>query len=84
MSPQNQDANIITLNTCTIVLDRGVVRRDGVETALRNQEARFLDYLIKRPNQVVPRGDLLEAVWGYSRKARTRVDVRHVLDSPTS
>ncbi len=43
---------------------------------LRALESRLLQYLKTRPGQVVSRGDLLEHVWGYDRRMRTRaVDI---------
>ncbi|MEQ1570602.1 MAG: winged helix-turn-helix domain-containing protein [Myxococcota bacterium] len=50
-------------------LDAGTV--DGVER-LRPIEVRLLRYLSDRPGQVVPHAVLLQHVWGYSPKTRSR------------
>jgi two-component system response regulator MprA len=40
------------------------VRRAGVDVALTGKEFELLHLLIRRPNQVHSRGDILEAIWG--------------------
>ena len=64
-------ASGIELNpvTCT-------VRLNGSELCLTATEFRLLEFLMSRPGVVFPRGQLLDAVWGYNREVGERaVDV---------
>lgn len=64
------------LATCTVDLDRGEVHRQGEVAALTALELALLRYLAERPDQVVPREELLREVWGYRAGAQTRaVDI---------
>ncbi len=58
----------ITLTTAEIDVDlRGrTVRVAGTEIALTPREFDLLVFLMRRPNDVFPRSELLERVWGYS------------------
>ena len=59
-----------------IDLTRHEVSRDGKAIYLTDREFLLLCYLIDRPGQTIPRGELLRAVWGYEIKGYTRtVDV---------
>ena len=50
--------------------------RDGKPVPMTSCEFRLIQYLIKRPGTCVPRGELLQAVWGYASNSTTRtVDV---------
>ena len=56
--------------------DRHEVRRHGDLVALAPKEFELLAYLVRHPNQVCSRDQILEAVWGYSYEGETRtVDV---------
>ncbi len=41
------------------------VKRDGKKITLQNREFRLLEFLMRRPNQVVTRTMLLEGVWDF-------------------
>lgn len=70
----------------------GTVRFAGISvdfenyTVLRNDEAihfsqkefQLLKYLIRRPNQAIEKGEILEAVWGYTSNATTRTIDTHI------
>ncbi len=57
------------------LIDR-VVRRDGAEIEILPREFRLLEYLMRRPGQVVTRTMLLEEVWHYRFVPQTNlVDV---------
>lgn len=57
-------------------IDRHEVRRHGDLVALAPKEFELLAYLVRHPNQVCSRDQILEAVWGYSYEGETRtVDV---------
>jgi DNA-binding response OmpR family regulator len=59
-----------------IDMHRHDVTRDGKPVYLTDREFQLLCYLVERPGQSIPRGELLRAVWGYELKAYSRtVDV---------
>lgn len=64
--------DFIDLADGRIDLQRRVVRRGGVDTALTAREAELLAYLAVRPGQAIDRAALLVDVWGYHPDARTR------------
>jgi DNA-binding response OmpR family regulator len=57
-----------TISVGDIVVDSHArsVRLAGMEIGLTPREFDLLAFLVRRPNQVVSRSDLLERVWGYS------------------
>lgn len=62
----------IRLGSTTVDLDGHVVRRPGAEEPLTAQEVAVLAYLAERRGETVSRARLLEEVWGYAARARTR------------
>jgi DNA-binding response OmpR family regulator len=54
------------------------VKRRGESVALTPKEFDLLVALMDRPGAVVPRGDLLSAVWGYQQDVSTRTVDIHV------
>ena len=65
------------------------VRRAGTEIALMPREFQLLEFLMRRPGQIVTRAMLLEGVWQYSFEPDTKIiDVqvsrlRHKIDRGT-
>jgi len=56
--------------------ERHEVRKDGEPVALAPKEFELLAYLVRHPNQVCSRDQILESVWGYTYEGETRtVDV---------
>lgn len=56
--------------------DRHEVLKDGVPVTLAPKEFELLAYLVRHPNQVCTRDQILESVWGYNYEGETRtVDV---------
>jgi DNA-binding response OmpR family regulator len=61
-----------------LVLDpiKHELRRDGAVVALRPREFALLEYLMRHPEQVLTRDQILESVWGITYRGETRtVDV---------
>jgi two-component system OmpR family response regulator len=54
------------------------VTRAGTEVALQPREFRLLEFLLRRPGQVVTRTMLLEGVWDFHFDPRTSVVETHV------
>lgn len=59
------------------LIDR-VARRDGTPVAILPREFRLLEYLMRRPGQVVTRAMLLEDVWHYRFVPQTNLVDVHV------
>ena len=56
----------------------GVVLREGKKHALSSLEYKLLAYLSEHPNEIISRGRLLEAVWGYGDQTEPRTVDVHV------
>lgn len=74
----NEPSVLVPLEVGEVDLVHRVVRRDGEQRSLTTKEAELLSYLAEHPGQDLPRGRLLEDVWGYrtgvaSRTADTTV-----------
>ena len=56
-----------------LIIDRrrGTVLRSGRDLNLTPTELRLLTYFAQHPNQVLSRGQILDAVWGYDRNPET-------------
>lgn len=50
-----------------------VATRGGTRIELTNKEYALLEYLMRRPEQVLARGELLEHVWGYDFETPSNV-----------
>lgn len=59
-------ADILYVGELVVDRSRGTVSRKGQDIVLTPTEFRLLVYLAQHPGQVFSRGQLLEAVWGYS------------------
>ncbi|WP_340026451.1 response regulator transcription factor [Paenibacillus sp. FSL K6-1096] len=55
----------ITHEDLTFNLDTRVVQKGGAPVALTAKEFRILETLLKRPDKIFTRDELLEIVWGY-------------------
>ena len=61
-------------------LDNYVIRHGAEAKRLSNREQELLRYLIEHKNKVLPRGELLTAIWNYSSKVSTRTVDTHILN----
>lgn len=59
-------ATVVQFGNITLDLHQRAVTVDEREIKLSNQEFILLDTLMRHPNQVMSREDLLNYVWGYS------------------
>lgn len=86
--PNNTRETMLRVGPLTMDLIERTVIRDGVEIELLPREFRLLEYLMRRPNQVLTRNMLLEDVWNYRFIPQTNlVDVhigklRRKIDEP--
>jgi DNA-binding response OmpR family regulator len=68
--------NIYEIADIRVDVGRQEVTRNGRQIYLTAREFSLLCFLIERAGQVIPRTELLRAVWGYDTEAYTRtVDV---------
>ncbi|MFM8362124.1 MAG: response regulator transcription factor [Haliscomenobacter sp.] len=49
------------------------VWRDNTKIALTPKEFALLEYFVRNPNRVIPKAEILEAVWGMSEDIHTNV-----------
>lgn len=61
-------------------LDNYVIRHPDEEERLSNREQELLRYLIEHRGTVLPRGELLTAIWRYSPNVTTRTVDTHILN----
>ncbi|CAM2006972.1 response regulator transcription factor [Acanthopleuribacter pedis] len=54
------------------------VSRNKEPIHFSQKEFQLLKYLIRRPNQAIEKGEILEAVWGYTSNATTRTIDTHI------
>ena len=59
-------------------LEKSQVIRDGKRVYLTGREFQLLRYFVERAGSVIPRDELLRAVWGYNRDTFTRTVDTHV------
>jgi len=59
-------------------IERHEVRKSGELIPLAPKEFELLAYLVRHPNQVCTRDQILEAVWGYTYEGETRTVDVHV------
>ena len=59
-------------------IDRHEVRKRGQVVQLAPKEFELLAYLVRHPNQVCTRDQILESVWGYTYEGETRTVDVHV------
>jgi DNA-binding response OmpR family regulator len=61
-------------------LDNYVIRHGADEERLSNREQELLRYLIEHRGKVLPRSELLTAIWRYSPNVTTRTVDTHILN----
>lgn len=65
-------ATVLDLDCCRVDLERGTVTWPERTVTLTEVESRLLAYLAKHVGQAISRAELLQEVWGYSPKVRSR------------
>jgi DNA-binding response OmpR family regulator len=63
----------VTFGDVTVHFDRFEIERGGERIELTTREMALLRALLEREGRAVPRGELLEVVWGLRPDTRTRV-----------
>ncbi|MBX2799792.1 MAG: winged helix-turn-helix domain-containing protein [Myxococcales bacterium] len=68
----------IRLTSCTVDLDGRTVDRGGQTTPLTPREVDVLRVLAEQPNQIVPKAELVGAVWGHTSDKTLSVALRRL------
>lgn len=76
--PNDTRATMLRVGPLEMDLIDRIVRRDGREVELLPREFRLLEYLMRRPNQVLTRTMLLEDVWQYRFIPQTNLVDVHI------
>ena len=61
----NSISGWITIGEAQIDLDNATLKRNGETYILTPKESQLLQYLLRRPNEVVHRREILDEVWQY-------------------
>ena len=76
--PDNSRHTMLRVGPLEMDLIERTVTRDGVPIDLLPREFRLLEYLMRRPNQVLTRNMLLEDVWNYRFIPQTNLVDVHI------
>ncbi|RLT36642.1 MAG: DNA-binding response regulator [Chloroflexi bacterium] len=71
-------AHAVTAGRLTLDPTKHELRRDGAVVPLRPREFALLEYLMRHPDQVLTRDQILESVWGITYRGETRTVDVHV------
>src|SRR5262249_39520866 len=72
-SPGQREASVLETADIQMDLRTRRVYRDGDEVELTAREFDLLAYLLRHPDQVLSREQILNAVWGFDFDPRTKV-----------
>lgn len=73
VSPREASARTVRIGDASVHFDRFEIETPRGVVRLTTREAELLRALIEREGDAVPRGELLETVWGLKADTRTRV-----------
>ena len=71
--PHQRASDVLEAGDLSLHLTTRTVNRAGVEVSLTAREFELLAYLMRHPGQVLSRGQILNAVWGYDHDPGTNV-----------
>lgn len=74
----DEGVQAVTAGRLTLDPARHELRRDGAPVPLRPREFALLEYLMRHPEQVLTRDQILESVWGITYRGETRTVDVHV------
>jgi DNA-binding response OmpR family regulator len=74
----DEGAQIVSAGRLVLDPVKHELRRDGALVALRPREFSLLEYLMRHPEQVLTRDQILESVWGITYRGETRTVDVHV------
>jgi len=72
-APAGEPSRSVSIGEATVHFDRFEIETRGETISLTTREAGLLRALVEREGQAIPRGELLEEVWGLRPDTRTRV-----------
>ena len=71
--PHQRASDLLEVGDLSLHLTTRTVHLAGVEVSLTAREFELLAYLMRHPGQVLSRGQILNAVWGYDHDPGTNV-----------
>jgi DNA-binding response OmpR family regulator len=71
--PRDEEMRAVSFGDVTVHFDRFEIERPGGRVELTTRETALLRALVEREGRAVPRGELLQEVWGLKPDTRTRV-----------
>ncbi len=77
-APPVRPCSSVSIGSLTIDFKRFEATRDGQPLSLSPREYKILEYLIAHRGEVMPREQLLTAVWGYHGSSFTRTVDMHI------
>ena len=73
------NTEVTAFDGITVDFSKMEVVRDGVLVALTAQEFKTLKFMVRNPERVITRDELLNEVWGYQNYPSTRTVDNHIL-----
>jgi DNA-binding response OmpR family regulator len=78
-SVRSGTGDVVFFDSISVDFIKMEVMRDGESIALTAQEFKTLKFLVKNPERVMTRDELLNEVWGYQNYPSTRTVDNHIL-----
>lgn len=75
---RQENSKTLTFGQCTLTPETRQFTKDGKELKLSPREFDLLAYMLRNPNRVLTRGQILNAVWGYDSAVTDRTVDRFV------
>jgi DNA-binding response OmpR family regulator len=72
-APDQRSGTVLEAGGLSLDLRKRSIERDGADVRLTTREFELLAYLMRHPNQVLSRSQILNAVWGYDYEPGTNV-----------
>jgi len=73
-------SGVVVFSDVVVDLRAHMVRRNGLDVSLSPRGYALLAMLVTRPNEVIPRSQLLREIWGYSSDVVTRTVDTHIVE----
>jgi two-component system alkaline phosphatase synthesis response regulator PhoP len=76
---RTSNISLVRFDSISVDLKKSEVLRDGEVVALTAQEFKTLQFLVRNPDRVISRDELLKEVWGYQNYPSTRTVDNYIL-----
>jgi DNA-binding response OmpR family regulator len=76
VKPEGAPVGVVRFGDVEVDFDHAVATKQGAPVSLATKELQLLQYLVERAGRIVPREEILQAVWEYQSEVSSRtVDV---------